>query len=200
MAKKKTALSSLDKAFAIAGRFPSMVPGEFREELVRFRSRHKDKAAFLGLKESPAEKVTVTPENRDFLERVQKKENDMEYVAVMRDLTLGFWYNQKVVYQFLPETLEYIKNVFKPEQIQVNLNAVIRRMCSKPIYIGLPNGSDIQGFFCSFKYFQQRSAPTLSPSLEAHTSTPTSAARTPDCISPTKSKLPGVSSTLIFTP
>ena len=38
MAKKKTALSSLDKAFAIAGRFPSMVPGEFREELVRFRS------------------------------------------------------------------------------------------------------------------------------------------------------------------
>ena len=52
MAKKKTALSSLDKAFAIAGRFPSMVPGEFREELVRFRSRHKDKAAFLGLKES----------------------------------------------------------------------------------------------------------------------------------------------------
>lgn len=33
----------------------------------------------------------------------------MEYVAVMRDLTLGFWYNQKVVYQFLPETLEYIK-------------------------------------------------------------------------------------------
>lgn len=146
MAKKKTALSALDKAFAIAGRFPSMVPGEFREELVRFRSRHKDKAAFLGLKESPAEKVTVTPENRDFLERVQKKENDMEYVAVMRDLTLGFWYNQKVVYQFLPETLEYIKNVFKPEQIQVNLNAVIRRMCSKPIYIGLPNGSDIQGF------------------------------------------------------
>lgn len=89
MAKKKTALSALDKAFAIAGRFPSMVPGEFREELVRFRSRHKDKAAFLGLKESPAEKVTVTPENRDFLERVQKKENDMEYVAVMRDLTLG---------------------------------------------------------------------------------------------------------------
>lgn len=149
MTKKKTALSALDKAFAIAGRFPSMVPGEFRAELVRFRSRHKDKAAFLGLKESPAEKVTVTPENLDFLERVQKKENDMEYVAVMRDLTLGFWYNQKVVYQFLPETLEYIKNVFKPEQIQVNLNAVIRRMCSKPIYIGLPNGSDIQGFFCS---------------------------------------------------
>ena len=30
--------------------------------------------------------------------------------------------------------------------------------------------------FWSFRYFQQRSAPTLSPSLEAHTSTPTSAA------------------------
>lgn len=73
MAKKKTALSSLDKAFAIAGRFPSMVPGEFREELVRFRSRHKDKAAFLGLKESPAEKVTITPENRDFWSGSRRK-------------------------------------------------------------------------------------------------------------------------------
>ena len=58
----------------------------------------------------------------------------------------------------------------------------------------------MQGFFCSRRYFQQRSAPTLSPSLDAQTSTPTSAARTPDCISPAKSKLPGVSSTLILTP
>lgn len=149
MAKKKTALSALDKAFAIAGRFPSMVPGEFRAELVKFRARHKDKASFLGLKESPAEKVTVTSENRDFLARIQKKENDIEYVAAMRDLTLGFWYNQKIVYQILPETLEYIKKVFQPELIQVNLNAVINRMCSKPIYIGLPNGNDVQGFFCS---------------------------------------------------
>lgn len=149
MAKKKTALSALDKAFAIAGRFPSMVPGEFRAELVKFRSRHKDRAAFLGLKESPAEKVVVTPKNRDFLERIKKRENNMECVAMMRDLTLGFWYNQKIVYQFLPETLEYIKNVFQPDKIQVNLNAVIRRMCSKPIYIGLPPGSIVQGFFCS---------------------------------------------------
>ncbi len=58
----------------------------------------------------------------------------------------------------------------------------------------------MQGFFCSLRYFQPRSAPTLRPSLEAHTSTPTSAARTPDCISPAKSKLPGASRTLIFTP
>ena len=58
----------------------------------------------------------------------------------------------------------------------------------------------MQGLFWLLRYFQQRSAPTLSPSLEAHTSTPTSAARTPDCISPAKSKLPGVSITLIFTP
>lgn len=149
MAKKKTSLSALDKAFAIAGRFPSMVPSEFRGELVKFRARHKEKAEFLGLRESPAEKIKVTPDNRDLLERLQKKENDVEYVAAMRDLTLGFWYNQKVVYQILPDTLEYIKNVFQPEKLQVNLNSVIRRMCSKPIYIGLPSGNDVQGFFCS---------------------------------------------------
>ena len=58
----------------------------------------------------------------------------------------------------------------------------------------------MQGLFWLRRYFQHRSAPTLRPSLEAHTSTPTSAARTPDCISPAKSKLPGASSTLIFTP
>ena len=47
--------------------------------------------------------------------------------------------------------------------------------------------------------FQARSAPTLRPSFAPQTSTAHSAARIPERTSPAKSKLPGVSSTLIFT-
>lgn len=147
--KKATTLSAIDRAFAAAGNFPSKTPTEFRRLLEDFRKRHKYRAAQLGIQKSPSEPIIETAANREMLQMLRAEENSEVYAGTIRDLALGCWYDNKIVYHFTPQAVQYIDDVFRPERLNLSMNRIIWTLCKDPVYLEFPNGSSLQGAFCS---------------------------------------------------
>lgn len=149
--KKNTPLSSVMKAFALAGNFPSKSPSEFRAMLPDYKQRYQSYLDGLQI-ETPFSKVTRNSANQATLDKLLAKENFTLFTGVTRDLILGYWLSNKVVYKVPAETLRFLEDDFKIEDIPGDANEFIKQVCEKPIYVELPNDAPINGFFCGCTY------------------------------------------------
>lgn len=149
--KKNTPLSSPMRAFAIAGNFPAKSPSEFRAMLPNFKQKYQSYLDALQI-EAPHSKITRTSANQSTIDKFCAKENFTLFSGVTRDLILGYWLSNKVVYKIPPETLQFLENEFKIEHIGTDSNELIKRACKNPIYIELPDDAPVNSFFCGYTY------------------------------------------------
>jgi len=139
------------KAFALAGNFPAKSPAEFRAMLPAFKQKYQSHLEKLQI-DAPFSKVTETRANQAALNRLCAKENFTLFTGVTRDLILGYWLSNKLVYKIPSETLQFLEDEFKIEYIPGDSNEFIKRACEKPLYIELPNTAPVNGFFCGCTY------------------------------------------------
>lgn len=149
--KKNTPLSSVMRAFAIAGNFPAKSPSEFRALLPGFKEKYQSYLDALQI-EAPYSKITRTSANQNVIDKFCARENFTLFSGLTRDLILGYWLSNKLIYKIAPETLQFLENEFKIEYIDTDSNELIRCACEKPLYIELPAGSPVSGFFCGCTY------------------------------------------------
>lgn len=149
--KKNSPLSSAMRAFAIAGNFPAKSPSEFRALLPNFKQKYQSYLDALQI-ETPYSKIARTATNQKVIDKFCAAENFTLFSGLTRDLILGYWLSNKLVYKITPETLHFLENEFKIEYISTDSNELIKRACEKPIYIELPAGSPVSGFFCGCTY------------------------------------------------
>ena len=102
--------------------------------------------------EAPHSKITRTSANQSTIDKFCAKENFTLFSGVTRDLILGYWLSNKVVYKIPPETLQFLANEFKIEHIGTDSNELIKRACKKPIYVELPDDAPVNSFFCGYTY------------------------------------------------
>ncbi len=79
--KKSTPLSSIMRAFCIAGHFPAKTPSEFRAELPIFKQRYQELLSDLHYT-PPAPSVTRTADNYEFLESQQTGSKEFKATIV----------------------------------------------------------------------------------------------------------------------
>lgn len=150
--KKNTPLSSVMKAFAIAGNFPAKSPSEIRATLPEFKNKYQSYLDALQI-EAPFSQVTRTSANQHTIDKLYAKENFTLFLGFTRDLILGYWLSNKLVYKISPEIYDFLDKEFKIEHIPTDSNELFKQACEKPLYIELPPGSPVTGFFCGCTYF-----------------------------------------------
>lgn len=148
--KKATSISSINKAFAAAGRFPSIQPAEFKKTLAEFKENTYKRMEFLGLRDDIAHSPTVTRENVEFLEDISTNsdsETVLRYIAMIRDFTLAKWLDDRIAYTIQPETIRYMDEVLHIDKMPFVMTDLFSEGCNPPIYVEFPKGSQIQGAF-----------------------------------------------------
>lgn len=150
--KKDTPLSSLNKAFGTAARFPSMQPVEFRTTLDDFKRKAKATKKRLGLTEDPFEPPVVDEDVKENLEYLWQKDHHMEYLAAIRDILLDSWYQEKRVYTVSNEMFDYFVHTFRVQELPFYLSPLLELLCKKAVYLEFPDNEKLQGVFCGLTW------------------------------------------------
>lgn len=145
--KKKTPLSSIMKAFCIAGHFPAKTPSEFRAMLPDFKQKYQDLLSRLHFT-PPAPSVVRTADNYEFLDMLSDKDNFSNYASAARDFILGYWLSHKRVYKINADTVNFLDNEFHIEQYNIDFSRFYQQLCSETIYLEFPNNTPASGAFC----------------------------------------------------
>ena len=136
--KKNTPLSSVMKAFCIAGHFPAKTPSEFRALLPGFKQRYQ--SLLSSLHYTPPEPVVVrTADNYKFLDMLIDKDNFDEYASASRDFILGYWLSHKRIYKINADTIDFLDNEFHIEQCNIDFSRFYQQLCNETIYLEFPN-------------------------------------------------------------
>ena len=145
--KKTTPLSSVMKAFCIAGHFPAKTPSEFRALLPGFKQRYQ--SLLSSLHYTPPEPVVVrTADNYKFLDMLIDKDNFDEYASASRDFILGYWLSHKRIYKINADTIDFLDNEFHIEQCNIDFSRFYQQLCNETIYLEFPNNAPATGAFC----------------------------------------------------
>lgn len=161
--KKGSSLSSINKAVAAAGRFPSTQPSEFKKTLAEFKEQTYERMEFLGLRDDIAVLPKVTRENLDFLEYIctnSSSETSLRYIAMVRDITLAKWLDSRIAYTIQPETFKYMDEVLHIDKMPFILTDLFMECCNPPIYVEFPKGNEIQGVFCGLTRMPNHEVPS----------------------------------------
>lgn len=156
--KKNTPLSSLMKAFATAGHFPSLQPAAFRQELANFKERTRKTIKVLGIEEDITRPPVWTDRNADLKKQIEDANDTVGFFMVVRDIILYTWYQNKIVYTFNQDTVDYMFQNFRPEILQFEMNPILIHICKDPIYLEFPDDSSISGSFCGITSITNRAA------------------------------------------
>lgn len=149
MAKKKNSRppSTLDKAFAISSGYSLANPVVAEEHRRDTRTVSRDLMRALDIK-TPNAYAQESPAKQRLREKIQGKDQVNDYCEVIRSIILGYWDVNKVVYRIEPETVRFLDEQFKIEQLNMPFFDLIEKVCGKPIFIEMRNQKDLLGFFC----------------------------------------------------
>ena len=146
--KKSTPLSSLTKAFATAGNFPSLQPVEFRKDLEGFKKRTRERIQTIGIEKDVTKPPVWTEANKDLRQLLQGTDDETAFFIYVRSIILYTWYQKKVVYTFDRDTVDFILNKFPANILRCELDPLLFYMCKAPIYLEFPDDSLVTGVFC----------------------------------------------------
>lgn len=161
--KKGASLSSINKAVAAAGSFPSIQPAEFKKTLAEFKEQTYERMEFLGLRDDITRPPKATKENIGFLEEIctnSDSETSLRYIAMLRDFTLAKWLDNRIAYTIQPETFKYMDEVLHIDKMPFILTDLFMECCNPPIYVEFPKGSQIQGVFCGLTRMPNHEVPS----------------------------------------
>lgn len=156
--KKKNAHSptTLDKAFAISNGYSLSNPVTAEENRKSIRAAAKKLMQSLGI-ETPNAYAQDTPAKRRLYEKVHDKDQVSDYCNIIRTIMLGYWDVNKVVYRIEPETVRFLNEQFKIEQLSMPFFALIEKVCGKPIFIEMRGHQELLGFFCGVTRLHNKS-------------------------------------------
>lgn len=138
--KKNTQLSSLQKAFGIAAKFPSLQPSEFRDILVHFKARNVERRKELGYQEDPTIPPRQDVSNIKRWEQLRHATNSQDMCAIARDFVLESWYEKKRVFICSSELIDYVMQKFPAKYLSQQLDLSFYQICHVPIYLEFPDG------------------------------------------------------------
>lgn len=145
--KKNTPLSSIMKAFCLAGHFPARTPSEFRALLPMFKQRYQELLSNLHYT-PPSLSLDRNVHNREYLNILTDKENFTAYAGASRDLILGYWLSHKLVFKINADTIRFLEEEFRIELCKIDFNLLYQQVCKETIYIEFPDGAPASGAFC----------------------------------------------------
>lgn len=140
--KKKRAaqLSSLNRAFAIANRFQTVDPSEFKLAVAKLKEGAASIRKSLGFSEDPTEKPKITLETVSAWNNIRSEECTLQCIGIMRNLIMDVWYKQKRVFYIPEKTIKYIMEEFPFIYLPTKLSLCLTQICSDPIYVEFQNG------------------------------------------------------------
>lgn len=145
--KKNTPLSSVMKAFCIAGHFPAKTPSEFRAMLPGFKEKYQDLLSSLHYT-PPEPSVVRTADNYEFLDMLSDKDNFDKYASAARDFMLGYWLSHKRVYKITADTINFLEHEFHIEQYNIDFSRFYQLLCRETVYLEFPQNAPATGAFC----------------------------------------------------
>lgn len=150
--KKNTPLSSVMKAFCIAGHFPAKTPSEFRAMLPGFKQKYQDLLSSLR-HTPPAPSVVRTVDNYKFLDMLADIDNFDQYASAARDFILGYWLSHKRVYKITADAIDFLETEFHIEQYNIDFSRLYQQLCCETVYLEFPNNAPATGAFCGYVPF-----------------------------------------------
>jgi len=144
MAKKKsTQLSSLQKAFGIAAKFPSLQPNEFRNILVKFKRNNAENRKKFGYQESSAAMPQQDASNYQNWKILRQADKFSFFCSFVRDLMLEDWYQKKRVFVCSDKLIKYVIHEFPFEYLSQRLDEWLFQISRAPIYLEFSDGLTI---------------------------------------------------------
>lgn len=161
MAKKKTrSLTSIQKAVAKACNMEMYDTAKVKENIASVKKYSKEIKQIFGMNE-PMDIPQFTDSGRKFYEKCQKDDN--VYASVVRNLVIGHWLSNKVVYRIPEETIAFLHERFPIKESDFNINTLLLNACRTPIYLEFQgNGTSASGAFCSCTMLMQGGADRLN--------------------------------------
>ena len=152
--KKQTSLSSLDKMVCDMFNISAQNTIDFRKEMDKRMELYTQYSDGFGLSESPSKRPVIKDDSRELFEKICKSENMTDYAAAVNLLLAGYWHQNRVVYHFTRDTLEYIDNELNIEQFGLDMQQLQERAAESPIVIDLPTGYLFErAFFGAVSFF-----------------------------------------------
>lgn len=158
MAKKKKtrAPSVLDKAFALANGYSLANPAQAEAHRKEIRADAKTLMNSFCI-QKPGEAIQDMSARHRLLDKIYAKEKLSVYSVLIRTIMLGYWDAHKVVYQVEPETVQFLDERFRVEQLGIPFFTLVEKACGEPIFIETKGIKDTIGFFCGITRIRSES-------------------------------------------
>lgn len=138
--KKSNQLSSLQRAFCGAARFPVQNLSQFKQEFPIWKKNLEEKQKRLGYSSSSAVMPQQTISNHSDWQYMSKHKHLPDMVGTVRDFILNEWYSKKRVFRLSKETVEYVTERFPLDCLPGILDNWLSVISKTPIYLEFTDG------------------------------------------------------------
>lgn len=145
--KKQAPLNSMDKMICDILNISAQNAADFRKKMDKRMELYTQYSDGFGLAESPSKKPVIKDDSRELFEKICNSENMADYAATVNLLVAGYWHQNRVVYYFTRDVLEYIDNELNIEKFVLDMQQLQERAAESPIVIVLPAGYQFERAF-----------------------------------------------------
>ena len=154
--KKSKSISSLDKVLGRIMGIEMQNPVEFRKKMDIFKMQYKDCSEGFGLTGNPSDPPNVPEESLQHYYDICQEGRIEDYICLVRTLLAGYWNTHRIVYSFIPETIDFMEKELRIQDFCLSIQDLQESAANEPILIELPSGYPIQkAFFGRISFFNE---------------------------------------------
>ncbi len=154
--KKSKSISSLDKVLGRIMGIETQNPVEFRKKMDDFKMQYKDYSECFGLTGNPSDPPNVPAESMQHYYDICQEDRMGDYICLVRTLLAGYWNTHRIVYSFMPETIDFMEKELRIQDFCLSIQDLQESAADEPILIELPSGYPIQkAFFGRISFFNE---------------------------------------------